>query len=72
MKKLILIGSITLLLLASCTHKPVYTVRSVTGFETQTDMNLSAYKVGDKVLLLKYPGDIKHNETVELTIIAIK
>jgi hypothetical protein len=72
MKKLILIALIATTLLTSCTHKKVYTVRSVTGFETETDMDLSTYKIGDKVLLLKYPGDIKHNEFVELTIIAIK
>lgn len=73
MKKIILICSIATMLLASCTQHRVYTVKSLkTGFEMETEMNLDGYKLGDTVMVFKYPGDIKHNEMVELQITAIK
>ena len=73
MKKVILLSAIAIVLLSSCNQNKTYTVKSLkTGYEMDTQLDLSGHKVGDTVLVFKYPGDIKHNEYVELQITAIK
>lgn len=73
MKKLILIAAIAVTL-ASCSHSPVYTFKSVkTGFQFDTDLNYkSGMKVGDTVTVYRWPGDPNNYETFNIVLIAIK